>query len=124
MLVKWAPLTSMGAVCPIFDIDEEAYTKDGGRAVSQLLEVPRGETRLFGTDVIPAGMRKAGVHKLRWATLMLSSVWRGHVRHTTRSGDLGLRPLEILSALRPLSNRLRCALWRGRWRGRRRSASV
>jgi hypothetical protein len=75
MLVKWAPLTSMGAVCPIFDIDEEAYTKDGGRAVSQLLEVPRGETRLFGTDVIPAAMRKAGVHKLRWATLFMHRPW-------------------------------------------------
>jgi hypothetical protein len=84
MLVKWAPLTSMGAVCPIFDIDEEAYTKDGGRAVSQLLEVPRGETRLFGTDVIPAAMRKAGVHKLRWATLFMH---RSHNMPTPRSSS-------------------------------------
>ena len=31
--------------------------------------------KLFGKDVIPAGMRKAGVLKLRWATLFMHRPW-------------------------------------------------
>ena len=73
MIVKWAPLTAMGGVCPLLDIKAE-YMKVGRGTHDFVLtapEIPPGEMQTFGSDVVPAGMRKAGVHKLTWATLLM-----------------------------------------------------
>ena len=73
MTVKWAPLTAMGGVCPLLDIKAE-YMKVGRGTHDFVLtvpEIPPGEMQTFGSDVIPASMRKAGVRKLTWATLLM-----------------------------------------------------
>jgi hypothetical protein len=77
MIVKWAPLTAMGGVCPLLDIKAE-YMKVGRGTHDFVLtapEIPPGEMQTFGSDVVPAGMRKAGVHKLTWATLLMHRPW-------------------------------------------------
>jgi hypothetical protein len=78
LLVKWAPLTVMGGACPMFDVDinEYTYTVHGDAQLrGSVMALPPGETVLFDRDVIPPALRKAGVSKLRWATLFMHRPW-------------------------------------------------